>query len=432
MPEGSGSRTDGDVSDDTATDAPAIGAVNPGSATVPALELVPIASGMAAPIALADVGGGALLIADQAGLIWRVAADGDASPEMLLDLRGRMLSPRRSYDERGLLGMALAPAGADPVRVYVYYSAPRSSETPGGWDHESHVSAFTLDAAGAIDPNSEEILARIPQPQSNHNGGQLAFGPDGNLYIGLGDGGGANDIGVGHPDIGNGQARDTLLGSILRITPDGAGYAIPKDNPFAEGEGRGEIWAYGFRNPFRFSFDASTGRLLAGDVGQNRWEEVDLVERGGNYGWPLREGPDCFDADRADSPPPSCPDVGRGGEPLRAPILSHQNSGVGGPGIAVIGGYIYRGEAIPELKGRYVYGDWSAAFNVPSGGVFVAAEGEGEWSSGPLSLAGYPDGRLDRFLLSFGQDLSGEIYLLTSESGGPSGASGAVHRLGPH
>ena len=233
------------------------------------------------PTNLVQATDGTLWITEQTGRI-RVAGGMDAgqSVSVALDLTDRV-SSRRS--EEGLLGLAFDP-GVER-HLYVYYSAARP--------RRSVVSRFTLSPDRlSVAPHSELVILEVEQPYANHNGGQIAFGPDGYLYIGLGDGGSAGD------PQGHGQDTSTLLGSILRIDVSNASpqhpYAIPPDNPFAAGRGRGEIWAFGLRNPWRFSFDRDTGDLWAGDVGQNRWEEIDLIRRGGNHGWNVLEGNHCF------------------------------------------------------------------------------------------------------------------------------------------
>jgi glucose/arabinose dehydrogenase len=233
------------------------------------------------------------------------------------------------------------------------------------------------------DPASERILLTVNQPgQTNHKGGQLAFGPDGFLYIGLGDGGGTGD-----PD-GNGQDVTTLLGKVLRIdidhTSSGLQYAIPADNPFSAGGGAPEIWAYGFRNPWRFSFDISSSRLFLGDVGQDQFEEVDIVQGGANYGWNTMEGLHCF------NPSSGCNMSG-----LTLPILEYNHS----EGAAVIGGFVYRGSTIPELAGSYVMADFV------SGRIWYATESSGTWARTLLLSTG-------RNISSLGRDASGEIYVV--------------------
>ena len=295
--------------------------------------------------------------------------------DLFLDIRDQV---NDRGNEEGLLSMAFDPEYSENGYFYVYYSAasPRRSV----------ISRYRVepDNPGISDPASESVVIEVRQPFSNHNGGQLAFGKDGYLYIGLGDGGGGGD-----PDR-NGQDPSTLLGSILRIdvrAMDQTGsYAIPPDNPFVGARDmRPEIWAYGFRNPWRFSFDAETGDLWAADVGQNAYEEVDLVIRGGNYGWSLMEGKHCFREDDCDS------------AGLVAPVAEYGREG----GCSITGGYVYRGELVPSLTGAYVYGDFC---------------------SGRLWALRYEDGRVaDSIPLadttlritSFGQDRQNEIYVLS-------------------
>jgi glucose/arabinose dehydrogenase len=279
-------------------------------------------------------------------------------------------------------------------------------------------------------------LLEVDQPQANHAGGQIAFGPDGYLYIPLGDGGAANDVGLGHnPDIGNGQDTTELLGSILRIDVNsGDPYGIPPDNPFVGTGSLAEIYAYGFRNPYRIAFDAGgSGQLFAGDAGQNLWEEIHEVTRGGNYGWNLKEGTHCFDTGSPDVPPPSCQNTGLLGEPLIDPIIEYPNAS-GNPdglGMAVIGGMVYRGNAMPAFQGRYIFGDWSRGG--PDGTLFIAtpAQEGAMWPFEELRVATEENGRMNRYLLSFGQDADLELYVLTSDTVGPSGSTGKIFKIVP-
>jgi hypothetical protein len=281
----------------------------------------------------------------------------------------------------------------------------------------------------------------------------VAFGPDGHLYVSIGDGGGANDVGAGHVEDwyadnagGNGQdVEANLLGSLLRIDVDGATpYAIPPDNPFAGGagcaDGCDEVFAYGFRNPYRFSFDLAGARaLLVGDAGQGLWEEVSLVTRGGNYGWNVKEGTHCFDAERNGVSPRDCPAVvgephPASGAPLVDPVVEYAhvaNPSGGGLGVVVIGGHVYRGASVRKLRGRYVFGDFSRSFAPPSGTLLLATpRKKGLWRIQELVPAGFPGGRLGHYLLGFGQDRRGEVYVLTTDNPGPSGSTGRVYRLG--
>lgn len=348
------------------------------------LEPLPTDRELRAPTNLMETADGRALVTEQQGRIWTFSLADPGGPAVteFLDLRDRV-SSRRS--EEGLLGMALDPT--DETRLYLYYSAasPRRSV----------VSRFALVADGSrVDPASELVILEVAQPYPNHNGGQIAFGADGYLYIGLGDGGAAGD------PQGNGQDTSTLLGSILRIDVSGASegqpYSIPPDNPFAEGGGRPEIWAYGLRNPWRFSFDRETGELWTGDVGQNRWEEIDLIKRGGNYGWNVLEGNHCFGA--------------RGGCDPTGTVLPVWEYSLDGQPCSVIGGYVYRGSAIPWLRGVYLYGDFC------SGEVFGLRYVDGT----VVEHKRLADTGLR--IMSFAEDNDGELYLLSQESG--------IYRLG--
>jgi glucose/arabinose dehydrogenase len=405
------------------------------------LELV--VEGLTSPLALMPAGddSGRLFVLDQTGQIWIITAAGGLAEEPFLDVSDRMVILNTDYDERGLLGMAFHPDYTANGRFYVYYSAPLREGAPGGWNHTSHLAEFTVspDDANIADPDSERIILQVDQPQSNHNGGQITFGPDGYLYVPLGDGGGANDVGTGHTEgMGNGQDTRNLLGAILRIdVNNGDPYGIPDDNPFNGTEGREEIFAYGFRNPFRIAFDAGgEGQLFVGDVGQNLWEEVNIVTSGGNYGWRIKEATHCFDPDNPNTPPAECPDSGPLGEPLIDPVIEYQNANApdGGLGIAIIGGVVYRGSALPLLEGYYIFGDWSTGWGRPDGVLLVALPGstEGElWAFEELSVHTNENGRLEEFLLSFGQDADQELYILTSNTAGPAGRTGKVYRVTP-
>ncbi|MBI4295102.1 MAG: PQQ-dependent sugar dehydrogenase [Chloroflexi bacterium] len=399
-----------------------------------------VAEGFASPVGLVPSldGTGRLFVVDQAGIIWVLTAAGNRLGEPFLDLRSRMVSLNQAYDERGLLGLAFHPSYRDNGRLFVYYSAPLRNGGPQGWNHTSHISEFGVvpGDANKADPASERVILQVDQPQSNHNAGTIVFGPDGYLYIPLGDGGAANDVGLGHPPMGNGQDTSTLLGSILRIDIDaGEPYGIPEDNPFVGKEGRDEIFAFGFRNPFRISFDmGGSHELFAADVGQNLWEEVDIVTMGANYGWNIKEGAHFFDPQNPGRSPATGPDVDASGQPLLDPIIEYGRGEAGGLGTAVIGGYVYRGSAIAGLQGAYVFGDFSASGARADGRLFLAtrpAEADAMWPMKELGVATAANGRLGAFLRAFGQDADGELYVLTADVPGPQGATGKIYRIVP-
>ncbi|WP_160712565.1 PQQ-dependent sugar dehydrogenase [Chitinophaga solisilvae] len=351
-------------------------------------------------------GTGRLFFCQKEGKVWIVKKDGSLLPKPFLDVSSDMVKVNPAYDERGLLGMAFHPDFKKNRKFYVYYSAPVEKPVKKVLDHKSRLVEFTASAAdpNVADPASKRVLMEINQPESNHNGGQLEFGADGYLYIGLGDGGGGGDK---HGTAGNGQDLGTLLGKILRIDVNGNPYRIPADNPFVKTAGaKPEIWAYGLRNPWRFSFDRSTRKLFAGDVGQALYEEVDIITKGGNYGWRIMEGYHDFNV-------PAGADKSK----LIAPIHEYDHD----LGISITGGYVYRGKAIPSLKGGYVFGDYN-------GKTFVLAPKGSKWERADLELTDRP--KDNPFILSWGEDEEGEIYMLTSSST-KDGFKGAVYKLIP-
>ncbi|MEX2619419.1 MAG: PQQ-dependent sugar dehydrogenase [Egibacteraceae bacterium] len=404
----------------------------------PTVGLELVAAGLSAPVQVLSPpdGSGRLFIVDQVGRIRVVSANGVLREAPFLDLRDRMVALRPDFDERGALGLAFHPDYAANGRLFVYYSAPLRPEGPAGWDHTSHISEFTVsDDPDIADGGSERVVLQVDQPQANHNGGQVMFGPtDGHLYISLGDGGGGSDSGTGHtPAIGNAQDTTNVLGAILRIDIDGAEpYAIPEDNPFVGREGRDEIFAYGLRNPYRFTFDpGGDGALLAGDAGQALWEEVSVVVNGGNYGWNITEGTHCFDPDAPTQSPEDCPATGPGGDALIDPVIEYANSRQpGGVGAVIVGGHVYRGSDVPHLQGQYVFGDWSASSAEPDGTLLVAEPaGAGLWPIREIAVEDAAGGRLGHYVLGFGQDTDGEVYVLSSDRAAPSGDTGRVYRL---
>ncbi len=344
---------------------------------LPAIQAVPVFkfSRFNRPLLLKPFGNSTthLVVVEQGGTIWVFENNPDVTERTnFLDLRRKV---SRRGNEEGLLGLAFHPNYEQNGYFYVYYSASNP--------RRSVLSRFQVSDQNTFEanPDSEQILMEISQPAGNHNGGVLEFGPDGYLYIGLGDGGGAND------QFGNGQNLNTLKGSILRIDVDnGEPYAIPDDNPFAGKEGRDEIWAYGLRNPWRFTFDSLTGDLWCGDVGQNQWEEVDLILKGGNYGWNIREGSHPFRAQGVDQ------DVL---DSLIDPIVEYNHS----LGQSITGGYVYRGSKIQSLIGAYLYADFVT-------GNIWAMRYDGEQVTENERLFIGPD-----LISSFGIDAEGEIYI---------------------
>ena len=318
---------------------------------------------------------------EQSGLISVFTDRQDATESSIfLDITDRV---NEGGNEEGLLGLAFDPGYKSNGRFYVYYSAANP--------RRSVLSRFSVipDNPVKADRSSEFIILEIPQPYSNHNGGQLAFGPDGYLYVALGDGGRGGD------PKSNGQNVATLLGSILRIdvsrSTDRPGYRIPGDNPFAEDSGaRAETWAYGLRNPWRFSFDRVTGDLWLGDVGQNLWEEINLVKKGRNYGWNVMEGAHCF------RPRDGCDGTG-----LELPVIEYSSN----QGCSVIGGYVYRGTRLPSLSGAYLYGDFCT-------GTVWGLRHDGQTVTEHRVLA-----KVGAQITSFGEDQAGNVYILSRDSG---------------
>ncbi len=406
-----------------------------GQAALPNVQLQTVAEGLVSPVFLTSPAGDARrFIVERTGLIYILDQNDKLLKKPFLNLKDKMVDLSEEYDERGFLGLAFHPDFANNGRFYVYYSAPLRDSAPDNWNHTAHVSEFMVseDDPNVADPNSERVLLEVDEPQMNHNGGALAFGPDdGYLYISLGDGGAADDVAVGHPPIGNGQDVTSLLGNILRIDIDRGypGYAVPQDNPFVGREGMDEIYAWGWRNPWRMSFDRGGNHdLFVTTNGQNLWEAVYQVDSPANYGWNVLEGTHCFSTKEPNQSPENCNRVGADGEPLKLPIIEYPHLANQGnspiAGASVTGGYVYRGSAIPELSGQYIFGDWSSAFDKPQGQLFVAnPSGAGSlWSIQRLA-------DLKLFVLGFGEDADGEIYVLTTQNAGPAGHSGKVQKL---
>ena len=387
---------------------------------LPKIELKPVFQNLSIerPVWLSEApdGSGRLFFVAQSGKIFIVkkGSDGGNAKEFL------NIEDRHPYfnNEDGLLSIALHPGFKTNGLFYIYYTMENDSDQrtqPQNYPFRSVISEMKVSATDPdkADTNSERILFEVPQPFWNHKGGELAFGPDGFLYLGLGDGGLAND------PFGSGQNTATLLGKMLRIDVNTRStinlaqrnqklqYGIPSDNPFAGAPDMGrigvrkEIFAYGLRNPWRYSFDRQTGDLWVGDVGQDLWEEVDLVTRGGNYGWNVREGAHPFKPG-----PPGAQYIGPVIEYPHRPNLEPQAMFPDhSSGLCVIGGYVYRGKKYPALEGIYIYGDYNLGtiwgFRYDSAAQKVTAEG---------TLLQQP-----KNIFSFAEDLDGEIYALTQD-----------------
>ena len=343
------------------------------------LTLKPVASGFAKPLYLTHAHDQRLFVVQQAGQIM-IIEGGVTRPTPFLDIKTRVGS---NGNEQGLLSVAFHPNYQKNGLFYVNYTNLEGSTTIARY----HVSADP----NVADEISEQILLTIPQPYSNHNGGHILFGPDGYLYIGMGDGGAAND------PHNNGQSLNTLLGKILRLDVDtGSPYGVPQDNPFITTAGaRPEIWSFGWRNPWRMAFDAATGDLYVADVGQNQYEEVDveLAGSGGgqNYGWRLMEASHCFN-------PTSCDPATL---KVVMPIAEYPHS----QGCSVTGGYVYHGTQFPQLNGVYLYADYC------TGTLWgLRHEADGSWSQAELLASG-------KIISSFGLDAAGELYLIDHRSG---------------
>lgn len=411
------------------------------------LSLQLVAEGLVSPLSVVTLPDGRGLVADQVGVVRVLKAGGGLEEGAALDLATKLSKVNHgSFDERGLLCLALDPAFARNRQVFVSYTAPRRDGAPADWDCTLRISRIRLPDASPLrfDLASEKVVLEIDKPYFNHNGGRLAFGPDGFLYITVGDGGGPKgcDLGNGHAPEGNGQNLGTLLAKILRIDVSHDGpepYRVPQDNPFLGVAGaRPEIWAYGVRNPWSLSFDRSGDHALyIGDVGQMRWEEVNIVRKGGNHGWPLREGLEGFDREHPERAPGPAPATGARGEPFVDPIAVYKNVGAfkGEPdalGTSITGGYVYRGKAIPALAGNFVLGDWTGGWGAPQGRLMYArrpSDPKARWSVESIRIDGA--GKMFGTVCAFAEDADGELFVLTNGSTSLAGSRGKVWKLVP-
>ena len=354
------------------------------------MTLTAVAEGLTQPVDMAFVGDD-LLIAEKGGALkWFSRSDGSSGTLVNLDVL--------TVSEQGLLGVALHPAFADNGRLFLNFTIAHEGE------EISRVQEWVLSSPGDITASTATagpVVMDVPQPYQNHNAGDLAFGPDGMLYIGWGDGGFRYDP---HE---HGQDTSTLLGAMLRVDvdqrPAGAGYRVPDDNPFVGQDSvRPEIWAYGLRNPWRYTF-APDGRMLIADVGQDLFEEVSIVSAGANLGWKLREGFGCY-AEGTSEPATGCRSEG-----LTPPIYEYDRS----DGQSITGGEVYTGDRLPALKNRYLFADFI------SGRIWALDLTNGDRAEAPLALGQWP-----LLIAGFGRDNAGEIYIAAY-------GKGAIFRLDP-
>ncbi len=402
-----------------------------------ALKLV--VTNLTAPSVLTDFDGKRMLVAEQVGPVHLMTPEGNLKP--FADFTKKLKINFGKFDERGVLGLALHPKFAVNHKFYVCYSAEKRAGVPEAWDHTMNISEFTA-KGDTGDLSTERIVLQIDQPYFNHNGGRIAFGPDGFLYLGVGDGGHKNDINKDDKDKargprGNGQDLNTLLGKIVRIDVDkpaaGKNYGIPMDNPFAKGGGLPEIYAWGIRNPWGMSFDRGGNReLFEVEVGQSRWEEVNIIVKGGNYGWNLREGAEWFNP-KKELTPLEKPYFDPGNAKFVDPILVYGNLAgfpQDGKGRSVTGGYVYRGKALPQLTGKYVFADWSKNMGLPQGVLYVAAKGaDGKWTLDHLEPESHTGQGIGAYVWAFGEDKDGELYVLTNQTGALGNNSGKIWKL---
>jgi glucose/arabinose dehydrogenase len=410
----------------------------------PNLQLV--ADNLVSPLSVTEAPDGTkrLFIVDQTGKIWIVNADGSKPATPFIDISSKMVSLSPAYDERGLLGFAFHPDFKTNGKFYVFYTAPPRAGGPdaqNAWNNLTRISEFKVSSnSNLADISSERIILEADHPQMNHDGGTIAFGPDGYLYISIGDGGGKDDDDVGHVADwytankgGNAQSiTANLMGKILRIDVNsGSPYSIPADNPFSGTGVKREIYAFGFRNPYRFAFDMSgTRQLYVGDAGQGLYEEIDVVTKGGNYGWNVKEGTACFNTDNDLLIRPSCPTVDSMGKPLIDPVIQLNNfaNPAGGVATVIVAGHVYRGNLLPTFQGKYIFGIFSQDGKANAKLYSSNPSGPGLWSYNEIMLKDYAT-NLGMFVKGFGQDLSGEIYVTTTGVQGPSGTTGKVYKL---
>jgi glucose/arabinose dehydrogenase len=408
---------------------------NPAKAEVK-IKLEEVASGLTHPLAMVSIpdGSGRKAVIEQHGLVRIIDQRGRLLPEPFLNIQSKLVHLEPFFDEQGLIGIAFHPNYRQNGKFYIAYSAPLRGDAildkKLWWSHTNTVSEMTVskDNPNKANAQLEKIISQIDWPQFNHNGHWMDFGPDGKLYLSTGDGGYANDWGIGHNvTTGNGQDLMSLNGKVLRLDVDRE-ELIPTDNPFVgRSDALPQIWALGLRNPWRCSFDMSGDRALyCADVQQNSYEEVSIISKGGNYGWRRMEADKCFDFIAPNVHPASCDKTG-----LTDPILVYKNCTAlpqGCLGISVTGGYVYRGSHAP-WNGKYIFGDWSKSFGTMDGQIFFGTKGaDGKWTMDVASVEGMTT---VPYILAFAQDDRGEVYAMTSISTGPVGGHDKIYRIVP-
>ncbi|MFA6546791.1 MAG: PQQ-dependent sugar dehydrogenase [Limisphaerales bacterium] len=398
-----------------------------------------LVTNLTAPIVLTGFDRQRVLVGEQVGPVHLMTPDGKL--KLFADFTSRLKVNFGKFDERGVLGLALHPKFPANRRFYVCYSVEKRAGAPAAWDHTMRVSEFTAQGDTA-DLGTERVLIEIDEPYFNHNGGRIAFGPDNFLYIGTGDGGHKCDLNKEDSDKargphGNGQDVNVLLAKILRIDVDkpapGSNYGIPQDNPFARGGGRPEIFAWGIRNPWGMTFDrGGQHELFEADVGQSRWEEVNIIVKGGNYGWNLREGAEWFNP-KKDLVALEKPYFDPGKTKFTDPAFVYGNLAgfpQDGKGRSITGGYVYRGKALPQLTGKYIFADWSRNMGLPQGVLFTATRGaDGRWTLDQLEPESRPGQHIGAFVWAFGEDNDGELYVLTNQTSGLGKGSGKIWKI---
>ncbi len=407
-----------------------------------------VAGNFTSPINIALPGDntGRHFLVDQTGFVKIFYLNGTVLNTPFLDVRDRMITLDPTYDERGLLSIAFHPQFATNGKVYAYYSAPLRASANSSWSCTNHLSEFTVSTSNPnqVDMSSERILLEVDKPYENHNGGTLLFGPDdGYLYLPLGDGGRADDTGMGHTLItGNGQDLTKILGKVIRIDVDSTSanrpYGIPPDNPFLSTPGAlPEIYAYGFRNPAFTTFDSGgSHKMFIAMAGQRLFESVLIIYKGGDYPWNIREGTHCFDPNNDFMPPAgSCRTVGYSGQPLIGPVVELGHD----VGDTIVGGVVYRGTQIPALQGTYVFGTWSDENRIVGNGSLLVATPPGNvdlsalpntasavtpalnamWTPQEMRVANNGNGRINAFVRGLYESEAHEVLVVINQNGGP-------------